>query len=175
MGVMIAAAVILSIFWALACRRRLAAMEQNINNAMAQIGVQISSRFDALTALLELTKGYAGCESQAVLEAMNSRRSAITAVSTPDDVLVQERVLSEALGRVSLAAGHYPELKASEGYARCMDAVDNYGKMVYTSHLIYNDSVARLNRELRRFPACLAGGLLGFHRRDYLEAEGEQA
>jgi LemA protein len=33
-------------------------LDENIRNAMSQIGVQFSSRFDALTVLLDLTKGY---------------------------------------------------------------------------------------------------------------------
>jgi hypothetical protein len=33
--------------------------DENISNAMSQIGVQLSSRLDALTALLDLTEGYA--------------------------------------------------------------------------------------------------------------------
>ncbi len=36
--------------------KKLVAMDENINNAMGQIGVQLSSRWDALTALLDLTK-----------------------------------------------------------------------------------------------------------------------
>ena len=31
-------------------------MDENVSNAMSQIGVQLSSRFDALTALLDLAK-----------------------------------------------------------------------------------------------------------------------
>ncbi|MEA4841863.1 MAG: hypothetical protein VB134_01645 [[Clostridium] symbiosum] len=39
-------------------KRRLVVLDENIRNAMSQIGVQFSSRFDALTVLLDLTKGY---------------------------------------------------------------------------------------------------------------------
>ncbi len=92
---------------------KLAAMDENINNAMAQIGVQISSRFDALTALLDLTKGYATHESQALIETIKSHHSSITATSTPDDVLKQEGGISEALGRISIVAEQYPDLKAN--------------------------------------------------------------
>ena len=55
-----------------------------------------------------------------------------------------------------------------------MDAVDSYEKMVRTSRLIYNDSVTKLNRELRLFPTSLVAGLLGFRTRDYLEQQGLQ-
>ena len=120
--------------WIISTQRRLVVMDENVNNAMSQIGVQLSSRFDALTALLDLAKGYAAHESQ-----------------------------------------RYPELKADKGYAKCMDAVDSYEKMVRTSRLIYNDSVTKLNRELRLFPTSLVAGLLGFRMRDYLEQREEKA
>lgn len=168
-GIIIGAAVVLAL-WAISCRRRLAVMDENVNNAMAQIGVQLSSRFDALATLLDLTKGYAAHESQTLIETIRARRSVITATSAPDDVLKQECVISEALDRVSVVAERYPELKANENYAKCMNAVDSYEKMVRTSRLIYNDSVTKLNRELRIFPTSLLAGAFGLRQRDYLEA-----
>ena len=167
--------VILVAGWVMSTQRRLVVMDENINNAMSQIGVQLSSRFDALTALLDLAKGYAAHESQTLIETIKSRRSVITAKSTPQDVLQQEGVISEALGRISMVAERYPELKADKGYAKCMDAVDSYEKMVRTSRLIYNDSVTKLNREIRMFPVSLIAWMLGFRQRDYLEAREDKA
>ena len=115
--IIIALLVVLLAGWVMSTQRRLVVMDENINNAMSQIGVQLSSRFDALTALLDLAKGY----------------------------------------------------------AKCMDAVDSYEKMVRTSRLIYNDSVTKLNREIRMFPVSLIAGMLGFRQRDYLEAREDKA
>ena len=161
--------------WLLSVRHKLSVLDENAGSAMSQIGVQLSSRFDALTALLDLAKGYAAHESQTLIETIKSRRSVITAKSTPQDVLQQEGVISEALGRISMVAERYPELKADKGYAKCMDAVDSYEKMVRTSRLIYNDSVTKLNREIRMFPVSLIAGILGFRQRDYLEAREDTA
>lgn len=175
MGYIIIGAIIaFLIIWIISVQRKLAGMDENINNAMSQIGVQLSSRFDALTALLDLTKGYVTHESQTLIETIKSRRSVITATSTPEDVLKQAGVISEALGRISMVAEQYPELKANENYTKCMNAVDSYEKMVRTSCLIYNDSVTKLNRELRMFPTFLVGGVLGFSQREYLETEEER-
>lgn len=173
--IIIALLVVLLAGWVMSTQRRLVVMDENINNAMSQIGVQLSSRFDALTALLDLAKGYAAHESQTLIETIKSRRSVITTKSTPQDVLQQEGVISEALGRISMVAERYPELKADKGYAKCMDAVDSYEKMVRTSRLIYNDSVTKLNREIRMFPVSLIAGMLGFRQRDYLEAREDKA
>lgn len=173
--IIIALIAVLLVIWVISTQRRLVVMDENVNNAMSQIGVQLSSRFDALTALLDLTKAYAAHESQALIETIKSRRSVITAKSTPEEVLKQEGVIGEALGRISMVAERYPELKADRSYAKCMDAVDSYEKMVRTSRLIYNDSVTKLNRAIRMVPASLIAGLLGFRQRDYLETVEEKA
>lgn len=176
MGLIIFGAIVaILIVWLISVQRRLVALDENINNAMSQIGVQLSSRFDALTALLDLTKGYAEHESRTLIETIKSRRSVITATSSPDEVLKQENVITEALGRISMVAERYPELKANENYTKCMNAVDSYEKMVRTSRLIYNDSVTKLNRELRMFPVSLVGSLFGFRQREYLEAVEQKA
>lgn len=173
--VILGIALVLIILWVLATQRRLVVLDENINNAMSQIGVQLSSRFDALTALLDLTKGYAQHESETIIETIKSRRSVITAKSSPDEVRRQEGIISEALGRIAMVSEQYPELKSNETYAETMDAVNKYENMVRTSRLIYNDSVTKLNREIRMFPVLLIAGMLGFKQRGYLEEQETKA
>jgi LemA protein len=164
----IAVIIAVIVLWIISTQRRLVVLDENISNAMSQIGVQLSSRFDALTALLDLTKGYARHESETLIETIKSRRSVITAKSTPDDVMRQEGVISEALGRIAMVTEQYPDLKANQNYIKTMDAVQTFENMVRTSRLIYNDSVTKLNREIRMFPVSMVAGMLGFGQREYL-------
>ena len=170
--ILIAAVIVL---WIISTQRKLVVLDENISNAISQIGVQLSSRFDALTALLDLTKGYAKHESETLIETIKSRRSVITAKSTPDDVLRQEGVISEALGRIAMVTEQYPELKANQTYIKTMDAVQTFENMVRTSRLIYNDSVTKLNREIRMFPVSIIAGMLGFQQKKYLEEQATKA
>ena len=175
MGFAIIGAVLaIIVIWVISVHRKLAVMVDNISNAMNQIGVQLASRLNALTALIDIVNGYAANESQALIEIVNSRCSVITAASAPDDVLRQEEVISKALIRISMVEMQYPELKYSEDYKKTMNAVDSYEKMVRTSCLIYNDSVTRFNRELYTFPTSLVGGILGFRKREYMKAADEK-
>ena len=162
------------VLWIISTQRRLVVLDENTNNAMSQIGVQISSRFDALMALLDLTKGYAKHEGETLIETIKSKRSIITAKSTPDDVLRQEGVISEALARIAMVTEQYPELKANQNYIKTMDAVQTFENMVRISRLIYNDSVTKLNREIRMFPVSAFAGILGFRQRDYLEEQASK-
>lgn len=163
------AIIIMISLWLMSTQRNLVLLDENINNAMTQIGVQLSSRFDALTALLNLTKSYAAHESEILIETIRSRRCAITAKSLPDDVLRQERIISQALDQISMVSEQYPELKVNQNYIKTIDAVQTFENMVRTSRLIYNDSVTKLNRNIRMFPVSMVAGILGFSQRDYLE------
>ena len=83
------------VIWIISTQRRLVVLDENVSNAMSQIGVQLSSRFDALLALVDLTRDYAVAESEALMATIKSRRRMITAKSTPDDVLRQEGLISK--------------------------------------------------------------------------------
>lgn len=163
------AALVLIAIWIISTQRKLVGLDEKVNNAMNQIGVQFSSRFDALVALLELTKGYARHESNILIEIVKSRRSVISAKSTPDDVVGQERAISEVLGRITTVVEQYPELKENQNYLKAMDALEIYENMIRTSCLIYNESVNKLNREVRMFPVSMVAGILGFRKKDYVE------
>lgn len=118
-------------------------MDENINNAMGQIGVQLSSRWDALTALLDLTKGYADHEYKTISDTIKMRTS-INSNSSAAEVNKQENMLTEAMGKIMAVAESYPELKANENYIKTMDSVNEYEKMVRQSRLIYNDALPSL-------------------------------
>lgn len=152
--VIIGLILLLLVLWIISVQRKFAVMDGNIQNAMNQIGVQISSRFDALFAVLDLMKGYA-------------------ARSAPEEVSEQEQVIEETVKSIRLAAERNPLLCADKNYTKCMDAVECYGRMVYTSRLIYNDSVTKLNSALGMFPTNVIAGILGFHKREYLSQKGD--
>ncbi|HEY5587247.1 MAG TPA: LemA family protein [Ruminiclostridium sp.] len=165
--------IVILVSWIISVQRSFVVLDENINNAMSQIGVQLSSRWDALTSLLDLTKGYASHEYETMTETIKARRS-ITKDSSPGDITKQENIIVEAMGKIMAVAENYPDLKADKTYIKTMDAVNQYENMLRTSRLIYNDSVTKLNRAIRMFPASMIAGIIGFAKRTYLEAVDEK-
>lgn len=162
------------ILWVISTQRKLAVLDENINNAMSQIGVSLSSRWDALGALLDLTKGYAEHEYKTISDAVKMR-TGINAKSSAAEASAQENIITEAMGKIMAVAEAYPELRANENYIKTMDSVNQYENMVRKARLIYNDSVTKLNRAIRMFPASIVAGMLGFSARDYLQADEAKA
>jgi len=154
--------------WIISVQRKLVMLDENISNAMCLIGVQLSSRFDALMFILDLVKSCSRHESETLIDSIKSVRCMIMGKSTSDDVLRQEKIISEVLGRIAEISERHPEVKANRNFIRAIDAMQTLENMLRTSRLIYNDSVAKLNREIRMFPVSMIAGVLGFRQRDYL-------
>lgn len=169
----LAAAAVIAILWFVSAQRKLVALDENINNAMSQIGVQISSRWDALSALSDLTKSYAEHEYRTISDTIKMRAS-VNSKSSASDIDAQENLLVEAMGKIMAVAESYPELKANENYIKTMDSVNKYEETVRKSRLVYNDSVTKLNRSIRMFPTSIVAGILRIESRDYLEADNKK-
>ena len=87
MTVLIIVAIIaLLIIWVISVQRNLVSLDEACKNAMSQIGVQQSSRWDALTALAELTKSYNEHEYNTLKDVI-AQRMTITSSSSAEDAL----------------------------------------------------------------------------------------
>lgn len=160
--------------WFIASQRNLVKFDELCGNAMSQIGVQLASRWDAVTALAQLTKGYNEHEYETFTETTRQRAS-IGTKSTAEDAQKQEDLISGALSRLLAVAENYPELKANEVYLSTMDKLSQYEENVRTSRMVYNDAVTKYNRYVRQIPANIIASALGFAARDYLEADDDKA
>ena len=126
-GIIIGGIVALLLVWIISVQRRLTGMEENLKDAMKQVGVLLSSHLEALTALLDRSYAYVGRKSQELLSIVSSRRNVITADSNPTEVQAQERLIGEVLKDFSAMAERFPEMKRDEAIAKSLDAIDSYG------------------------------------------------
>ena len=164
----ILAIVALLVLWVIGVQRKLVEKDELCKNALSQIGVQQASRWDALTALVELVKSYNEHEYNTLRDVIAQRKN-ITGESTVAEAQAQEQVLTGLVRNINLVAEQYPELKANENYAKAMDSVNLYENQVRLSRMTFNDTVTKYNKEIRQFPTSIVAGVLGFSTRDYLD------
>ena len=164
----ILALIALLVLWVISVQRKLVEKDELCKNALSQIGVQQASRWDALTALVELVKSYNEHEYNTLRDVIAQRKT-ITGESSVAEAQAQEQVLTGLVRNINLVAEQYPELKANENYAKAMDSVILYENQVRLSRMTFNDTVTKYNKEIRQFPTSLVAGLLGFKTRDYLD------
>ena len=166
---------VLIIIWIIGVQRELVKLDEMVTNAMSQIGVQVTSRFDALTGLLDLVKGYNEHEYKSLTDIIKMRAS-IGANSTASDVNKEEGIFNQALGKVIAVAEQYPDLKSNTNYQNLMNSLNEYEDKVRKARLVYNDTVTKLNGRIRMFPTNIVAPMLGITQREYLATdEAKQA
>ena len=162
------ALVALVVLWGIGVQRQLVSAEEICKNSLSQIGVQQNSRWDALTALAELVKGYNEHEYKTLMDVIGQRRE-VGSSSSAADAQAQEDAIGKAFAQIKVVAEQYPDLKANEQFLKTMDSVNTYENQVRLARMTYNDTVTKFNRIVRMFPDSLVAGLLGFAAKDYLK------
>ena len=168
--IIVIAVIVLLVLWVISVQRKFVNAEEIVKNAMSQIGVQQSSRWDALTALVELIKSYNEHEYQTLRDVL-AARAGITGQSTAAEAQAQEDLLQKAMVQVRAVSEQYPNLKADAMYIKTMDSVNTYENQVRMSRMVYNDSVTRYNRMVRQIPDSIVAALFHFGEKEYLKED----
>ena len=166
--VCVVALVVILVLWGISVQNKLVKADELSKNALRQINVQQMSRYDAIKALVKLTREYASYESETLQKVIEARRITTSAAPTVAEINANEAALNSALSRLIAVAEQYPELKANTSYQETMQSIKGYEENVRLSRMTFNDTVTRYNNEVRVFPASLVASLLGFPQREYL-------
>lgn len=171
--IVIAVAAVL-VLWIISVQRKLVNAEEIVKNAMSQIGVQQSSRWDALTGLVELLKSYNEHEYNTLKDVI-AARSNIGSNSSAAEAQAQEDLITKVMSRISVVAEQYPNIKADTMYVNTMNSVNTYENQVRLSRMTYNDSVTRYNRMIRQIPDSIVASIFRFTEKDYLKEVAAKA
>jgi LemA protein len=162
--------VVLLALYVIALFNGLVRKRNRVDNAWAQIEVQLKRRRDLIPNLVETVKGYAAHE-RGTFEAVTQARAAAAGARTPAAIGAAEGMLSQALGRLFAVAEAYPELKANQNFLDLQSQLRDTEDKIAISRQVYNDTVLTFNNAIQVFPAVLVAGVLGFAKRDFFEIE----
>lgn len=163
----IVAIIVIGVLWVISSQRNLVVLDENCNNAKSQIEVNLTSRFDALSNLLDLVKGYNKHEYDTMVDTIAKRNTGHSA----KDINENEGIIGQTLGKIVATAEAYPELKSNNNYQNLMNSLNDYENKVRTTRMVYNDCVTKINRTIKMIPTCFIASALGFTQREYLEVE----
>ncbi len=164
-------AVIIAIFL-IGAYNSLVQLRQRVQNAWAQVDVQLKRRYDLIPNLVGAVKGYAGHEKDTLEKVTQARNMAANAGSVREQMQA-ENMLSGALRSLFAVAEAYPDLKANTNFLQLQNELsDTEGKIAF-SRQFYNDTVQKFNTKIELFPTNLVAGMLGFGMVDYFNLQGE--
>ena len=163
----------LAVIFGITQYNRLVRLNVSVDEAFAQIEVQLKRRSDLIPNLVETVKGYAAHEKEAFEKVVAARAQATSATGV-HDVAVADGALTQALRGLLAVAEAYPDLKASANFLQLQDELATIENKVAFSRQFYNDSVRSLNQSIKTFPGNLFGGIAKVNAREFYEVEDPQ-
>lgn len=153
---------------------KLIQLNVQVDEAFAQIEVQLKRRSDLIPNLVETVKGYASHEKDA-LEKVVQARAAATTASTLPAVAAADGALTNALRGLLAVAEAYPDLKASTNFLQLQEELATTENKVSFSRQFYNDSVRTLNTAVKTVPSSFFSGLAKVSEREFYEVDDPAA
>ena len=167
-GWIILGIVILVVIFAFAAYNRLVALSQRVNQAFADIDVQLKQRHDLVPNLVETVKGYATHERGTLDDVVKARNSAISAQG-PAQVSAAESQLSGALGRLIALSEAYRDLKANANFQQLQSELSDIENKLAASRRFFNNAVQEYNTGIQQMPAALFAGMFGFTHKEFFD------
>lgn len=151
-------------------------LRNRVDNAWAQVDVQLKRRYDLIPNLVETVKGYASHEKSTFEQVVEARNRALAA-GTVEDQAQAENFLTGALRQLFALAESYPDLKASQNFSELQAQLAETENKIAVSRQIYNDSVLTFNNRVQTVPSNMVAAMTGFSVKPFFDApeEAEQA
>jgi LemA protein len=145
-----------------------------VDEAFAQIQVQLKRRWDLIPNLVNAVKGYMDFEQDVLTKVTDARSNAVAAgAQGPAAQATAENALTGTLRSLFAVVENYPTLKANENVLSLQEQLTTTENQIGFSRQHYNATVLDFNTGIATFPAVVLAGPLGFTKREFFEAEAE--
>jgi LemA protein len=172
-GLVILAVMIIFVLIVILAYNGLINRRNRVQDASAQIDVQLKRRYDLIPNLVAAVKGYMKYE-KGVLTKVTQLRSSIISGSMQDKATANNQI-SQALKTIFAVAENYPDLKASQNFTQLQDQLTDTEDKISFVRTSYNDYVLDYNNAIQTFPGNVFADWFHFQKADFFKAPDEAA
>ena len=156
--------VLIAVVWAVKTSNNIKRMEIKVDEAFSGIEVALTKRYDMLTKMLDVCKGFMKHESELFSKVISLRQGMSLGERGRAD-----REMGELTGRLFAVAENYPELRSAQVFAELQQGVRDAEEHLQAARRLYNASVSSYNAAIAVFPDSLLAR--GRSPREFFEAE----
>ena len=165
--------IVVLVLWIIMIYNGLVAMRQRVNQAFADIDVQLKLRHDLIPNLVETVKGYAAHERGTLEAVVQARNTAIAAPGIEQKVQA-ENMLTGALRQLFALSENYPNLKANANFQQLQSDLSDIENKLAAARRFFNNAVQEFNTGIQQFPAALFAASLGFSPQTFFDVGDER-
>lgn len=155
---------LIAVLWAVKASNNIKRMEIKVDEAFSGIEVALTKRYDMLTKMLDVCKGFMKHESELFSKVISLRRG-----MSLGEMGEADREMGELTGRLFAVAENYPELRSTQVFAELQQGVHDAEEHLQAARRLYNASVSSYNAAIAVFPDSLLAR--GRSPREFFEAE----
>ena len=167
-GLAVVVIVVLLIFSAVGIYNGFIVKRNRVQDAWAQIDVQLKRRYDLIPNLVNTVKGYRDFE-KSTLTQVTALRAQLVSGSVQDKANANN-MLSQALKSIFAVSENYPDLKASANFQQLQTTLEDTEDKIAFVRTSYNDYVLDYNNALQTFPGNMVAGPFHFQKADFFQA-----
>lgn len=156
--------VLITVVWAVKTSNNIKRMEIKVDEAFSGIEVALTKRYDMLTKMLDVCRGFMKHESELFSKVISLRQG-----MSLGEMGRADREMGELTGRLFAVAENYPELRSAQVFAELQQGVHDAEEHLQAARRLYNASVSSYNAAIAVFPDSLLAR--GRSPREFFEAE----
>ena len=160
---------IIAVIWIISTRNSFVRLKVKISEAESGIDVALTKRYDVLTKLLDVTKGYAEHEKTVLTQTAMLRSG-----STLKEKEEYSSKLTEAFRQIYAVAENYPVLTADRSFKELQMTISDTEEHLQAARRAYNGSVSIYNQKINTFPSNIIADSMGLESIDFFQAEEEK-
>lgn len=153
-------------------------LDEDVENEWGKVQSAYQRRADLIPNLVNTVKGVANFEQTTLTQVVEARAKATSTTIDPSNITPEslkefqqaQQGLSSSIGRLLMVSENYPELKASNNFLELQAQLEGTENRIKVARDNFNDVVTTYNKKVRRFPASLFAGMMGFSKRAQFEA-----
>jgi LemA protein len=138
--------------------------ETRVDQASADLEVQLQRRFDLIPNLVSAVQG-AMAQEKDIFTQLAEARSKYAGASSGDDRIAAAGQLESALSRLLVIVENYPELTSLQNVRDLQVQLEGTENRVAQARRDYNEATTSFNRAVRAFPRSIVAGMFGFEKR----------
>ena len=140
-----------------------------IDEANSGIDVALTKRYDVLTKMIDVVKGYTKYEQETIFKTIELRKG-----MTMKEKNDANATMEENFTKIAVLAENYPDLKASENYKELQLSIADVEEHLQAARRLYNSNVSIYNQKIVTFPSSIIANSKGMTRKDFFNAEDKK-
>ena len=161
--------IFIPIFCGIGVRNSIKVSDIKVSEALSGIDVALTTRYDVLTKMLDVAKGYMNYEKETLANIIRLRSG-----MSMNERNEANRKMNDLSRDIRILAENYPELKSSNNFIELQRSIADVEEHLQAARRLYNSNVTAYNKKIITFPNSIIAGMIGATQKAFFEADAEK-